>query len=302
MEELESFLTYLHHERGVSPNTLDAYSADIIDFLDYLQEKEPQAELSAVTVRRTRGYLASLLKKGLSRRTVARRLSALRAFFRFLHQRKLVKSNPFLLIETPKQEKKIPEFLYLPEMKALLDSPDITTPIGLRDRALLELLYATGIRVSELTALNAEDVANHDEIKITGKRKKQRIVLIAAESKKWVDRYLRESRPHLAGERSIPAPPHLRTSPLFLNRSGGRLTARSIQRIVKKYILKAAIAKNITPHSIRHSFATHLLHAGADLRTVQKLLGHTSLSTTQIYTHIPGDKLKEIYDKTHPRA
>ncbi|MEW6202320.1 MAG: tyrosine recombinase XerC [bacterium] len=294
MEELENFLTYLHHERGVSPNTLDAYSADIIDFLDYLQEKEHQVELSAVTVRRTRGYLASLLKKGLSRRTVARRLSALRTFFRFLHQRKLVKSNPFLLIETPKQEKKIPEFLYLPEMKALLESPDIATPIGLRDRALLELLYATGIRVSELAALDTEDVAGYDEIKITGKRKKQRIVLIAAESRKWIDKYLRESRPHLAGERSIPA--------LFLNRLGGRLTTRSIQRTVKKYILKAAIAKNITPHSIRHSFATHLLHAGADLRTVQKLLGHTSLSTTQIYTHIPGEKLKEIYDKTHPRA
>ncbi|MEW5946415.1 MAG: tyrosine recombinase XerC [bacterium] len=293
---LEDFLDHLRDERGASEHTLEAYSGDVIGFLEFLKEKGKVEEPETVSVADAREYLASLHRQGLARATLCRRISALRSFFRFLRARGAVKTNVFSIIEIPQRERKIPEFLHSEEIDALMNAPDLSKPSGLRDRAILELLYATGMRVSEAAALNVKDVSGASrEIRVTGKRKKERVVITGGESKRRLDEYVAKGRAALAAQ-GRPA------EALFLNRWGARITTRSIQRIVKKHVAAAAVARNITPHSLRHTFATHMLHAGADIRTVQELLGHSSLTSTQIYTHIPGEKLKEIYDRTHPRA
>lgn len=296
-DQIDNYLDHIQNERGLSSHTLEAYASDIRHFLQWLETRDDAETIADLDIRRARAYLAALQKEKASPATVARRLASLRSFCRYLKQRGELSTNIFLLLETPRKEKKIPEYLQKEELDALFNAPDTAKPLGMRDRAILELLYATGIRVSELASLNVTDIelSSDDEIRVLGKRRKERIVIIAGQSKQWIERYVREGLPRLAGETE-------ETPALFLNRKGGRLTVRSIQRLLKKYIHKAAIAKNITPHSLRHTFATHMLHSGADLRSVQELLGHASVSSTQIYTHIPGRELKSIHDKAHPRA
>jgi integrase/recombinase XerC len=291
-KQMDNYLGHLSVNKRVSPHTLDAYSRDIVDFVDYMSGKGVESPKS-VDVRFARGYLATLQKRGLSRRSIARHISACRGYFRFMMQQKIITENPFKILDMQKLEKTIPTFLHLDEMKALLHAPD-DTPQGMRDRAMLELLYASGLRVSELVSLNYDAFRRGNELRIIGKRNKERLVMVGDPAIASVDRWLSLGRPHLVRSDSETA--------LFLNKSGGRITTRSVQRMVEKYINQIALAKHVTPHSLRHTFATHLLNGGADLRTVQELLGHESLSTTQIYTHVSIEKLRETYDKTHPRA
>jgi len=226
---------------------------------------------------------------------VARKLSSARSFFRFLLREKVIKSNPFENLVTPKIPKRLPNFLYPEEVNALLEAPDPQSPLGLRDRALLELLYSTGVRVEELISINLNDLdLEEGEIKILGKGNKERIVLFGSQARKALEVYLRQARPNLLeGKKS---------RFLFIGQRGPSLSKRQVERIIRTYAKKAGIPKKVTPHTLRHSFATHLLSGGADLRMVQELLGHVSLSTTQVYTHITKERLKQVYNLAHPRA
>jgi len=293
---LDDFINHLLVDRGMSPHTAEAYSLDVIDFMNFLSESGPGRDARDVDTRLARRYLAVLKKRGCDGSTVRRRVSALRKFFDFLKRKGKVESNVFRTIETPKKDRKLPEHLFTGEIEALMEAPDAGTPGGMRDRAILEIMYSTGLRVGELVGLDIDDLppAGSDEMRVTGKGRKERIVFVGERAAAAAAEYLESGRPAMAKDKSGDA--------LFLNRLGTRLTARSVQRMVKKYIHRIALSKNITPHSLRHSFATHLLDNGADLRTIQELLGHSSLSTTQIYSHISAERLRETYEKTHPRA
>lgn len=294
-EHLDAFLTHLQHERQSSPHTLDAYSRDAALFLEFLEQSGYTADAACVTPRQVRHYLGAMRREGLGATTAARRLSALRTFFKYLKKQGVVDANPAALVESARRERKLPEHLFDAEIRSLLDVPPGNTPSGLRDRAMLEMLYATGLRVSELAALDANALdQGSGELRVRGKRGKERIVFVGGSAERAVKEYLDKGRPSLLQD---PA-----ETGLFLNRSGGRITVRSIQRMVKKYIREIALVRDITPHSLRHTFATHLLEGGADLRTVQGLLGHASLSTTQIYTHVTNERLKDVHTQTHPRA
>jgi tyrosine recombinase XerC len=289
---LFSFLEYLKSEKNFSLNTINSYKRDIQQFFSYLEEKS--LELESVSVKELRNYLA-YLKEINSRSSIARKISSLRSFFKFLVKKHNFFSNPAKVLFSPKLEKKLPIFLDKTEIIELIESPDPNTPLGKRDRAILEVLYATGIRVSEIVNLNIWDIdLNSEEIKVVGKGAKERIVILGEKAREALKIYIREARPELLKGKEEEA--------LFVNKSGTRLTVRSIQRMVDKYIKILGSRKKVTPHSIRHTFATHLLEGGADLRSVQELLGHSSLSTTQIYTHLTKERLKKIYDQTHPRA
>ena len=294
-QQLDSFLLHLQNERQVSPHTLDAYSRDIGLFLDFLQEHGYTDQARDVDARQVRHYLGAMRRQGLGPTTAARRLSALRTFFKYLKKQGAVEVNPAALVESARRERRLPEHLVDTEIRSLLQAPPHDTPAGLRDRAMLEMLYATGLRVSELAALDTDSL-NHGagQLRVRGKRGKERIVFVGGHAAGAVYEYIEKRRQQMLRQTTEPA--------MFLNRSGGRISVRSIQRMVKKYIRQIALARDITPHSLRHTFATHLLEGGADLRTVQGLLGHSSLSTTQIYTHVTNERLKEVHAQTHPRA
>jgi len=241
-----------------------------------------------------REFLYQLQKK-YSRRSMARKISACRSFFRFLIREKQIKKNSFELIKTPKLEKRLPNFLYENEINKMLEKINTTTPPGLRDRAILELLYSAGVRVSEIVQLNLSDLdLDSEEIRVFGKGAKERVVLIGRYAITAIKTYIQNARIKLLCKN--------RSKALFLGERGTRLTQRSIERMIKAAAKKCGLLKKVTPHTIRHTFATHLLSHGADLRTVQELLGHTSLSTTQVYTHVTKEKLKSVYDMAHPRA
>jgi len=277
---LENYLDSLKSERNFSPYTLANYRIDLNQFLSFLKEK--RLSLFAVDRLSARDFLYYLEKRKFSRRTLSRKISATRSFFRYLIREGKIMTNPFELISTPKLQKRLPNFLYPEELDKLLEATQKP-----RDLALFELLYGSGIRVSEAIKLNISDVdLEEGEVHVFGKGSKERIALIGSRAKAALREYL--------GSR--------KQGPLFLNKRGGRLTPRSVERIIKFYSKKAGLDKPITPHTLRHTFATHLLSGGADLRTVQELLGHTSLSTTQVYTHITKEKLKSVYDLAHPRA
>ena len=287
-ENLKIFLNYLRTERHYSPLTISNYRRDLRFLTDFMKNKS----LDRLTARE---YLLRLEKNKYARRSIARKLSATRSFFRFLLREKKVKSNPFQNLLTPKLPKKLPNFLYPDEMKALLGAPDPGSPRGSRDRAILEVLYGTGIRVTEITRLNQNDLdLSEGEIRVFGKGDKERIVLFGSLAKQALNHYLEKARRPLLGERKNPA--------LFVGRRGTRMSPRHIERMISRYAKQAVIAKKVTPHTLRHSFASHLLEGGADLRMVQELLGHVSLSTTQVYTHITKERLKQVYDLAHPRA
>lgn len=293
-EEIAKFNQYLKGEKNVSPHTLKSYSADLNDFLNFLKKEKIPLKVKYIDHLTIRRFLASLQRRELSHTTMARKLATLRSFFRFLCREEYLEINPVLGTRTPKIAKKLPKFLALSEVFSLLETPDEKRILGLRDRAILELLYATGMRVSELVGLNVNDVDLLGGVtKVWGKGGKERLAPFGTEATRALHNYLmrRETLHPGEGERG-----------LFLNKSGARISARSIRRLLDKYIKKASLSQKISPHTLRHSFATHLLDAGADLRSIQELLGHASLSTTQVYTHLTTERLKRVYDKTHPRA
>ncbi len=329
MEEstiIQKFLDYLKFEKRFSEHTAKCYGADLSQFGSFLlagsgggasggepvslaQQHggsatpvatetgvEVDQMLASVDVNAVRAYLAFLSEKQYSKATVARKLATLRSFYKFLVKRNIIGSNPVLPIRTPKQEKKLPRFLEYEEVKRLLETPPMDSWLGARDRAILETLYSTGIRVSELVSLNMDDIDFLGEVvHVRGKGKKERIAPISSSALQVIQHYM-EFRNKRAQSNS-----NFDSKVLFVNKHGRRLSTRSVRRKMDKYLKMAGLDPAISPHTLRHSFATHMLNNGADLRSVQELLGHQSLSTTQIYTHLSTTRLKEVYESAHPR-
>jgi len=286
---IEKFTNYLNVEKNSSPHTITNYTADLEAFAVFLADRD----ISSVDHLFLRRFLADMRAKNYAKRTIARKLASLRTFFKFLYREGHIKINPITAVSTPKLDKRLPVVLDEKKVAALINAPDTMVPAGLRDKAILETLYSTGIRVSELVGLDDDDVDHISGIiKVLGKGRKERLTPIGDMASRAIRNYV-ESK----SERSVKD-----KRAVFLNKSGRRLTDRSVRRIVDKYIKLASIQEHISPHSLRHSFATHLLDRGADLRSVQELLGHMNLSTTQIYTHVTMERLREAYDKAHPRA
>jgi len=282
---IEKFLRYLEIEKNASRHTILNYHLDLKGFSNFIKDT-PLENIDYLALRK---YLAYLKGENLKNRTVARRLSSLRTFFKFLCREGYLKSNPTNLILTPKLEKTLPLFLTESEAKKLVESPSGDDLSGRRDKAILETFYSTGMRISELVGLNVEDIDFiGGAVKVLGKGRKERLVPIGDRALRTIREYL-ESRP-------------VQTKALFLNKNNQRLTDRGVRQIIEKYIRITSLKQGVSPHTLRHSFATHLLDRGADLRSVQELLGHANLSTTQIYTHLTTERLKDVYDKAHPRA
>ncbi len=293
LKKIDAFIDHLKFERNASPHTLDAYRRDLLQFYEHMQEAGvPFSRIDNMVIR---SYLARLYHKEEKKSTIARKLAALRSFFQFCMQKKWLKDNPAKVVATPKQDKPVPSFLSEEEMASLLDVPDTRRPLDLRDKALLEMLYATGLRVSELVGLDLEDI-NFEErlLRVRGKGKKERLVPYGRAAEDSLQAYFRV-RPSLAQGR-------IGDTAVFLNYRGERLSTRSVQRIVRACIRQTALKRRISPHSLRHSFASHLLSRGADLRSIQELLGHASLATTQKYTHLDLGHLLDVYKKSHPRS
>ncbi len=290
------FLLYLEVEKNYSPKTLQAYHQDTLQFLDFINSDH--VVLEEITFFTMRHFLGELQSAGYSRSTVVRKLSAVRTFLRFLYREKILNSNNFEIVSTPRLKKTLPYFLYTDEMVLLLSQPDNKTILGCRDKAMLELLYATGIRVSELVGLNLDGFdAGNSSLLVLGKGSKERLLPCGRFAKESLEDYLSFARVQL-----IKKSANKENSAFFLNRFGNRITDRSVRRIVNKYVIKAEIKQKVSPHMIRHSFATHLMNRGADIRCVQELLGHVNVSSTQIYTHVTKERLKAVYNQTHPRA
>jgi len=296
--QIEQFLRYLQTEKNASQHTLKGYRTDLEAFVGFLRTQGVgQEAFSQVTPILVRAYLSDLKRQKYARRSIARRLAVLRSFFRFLQREEMVETNPMLAVKTPKLERRLPTFLDLPEVIELLALPPKDT-LGLRDRAILELLYASGLRVSELVGLEIGDI-DFDKgfVLVYGKGAKERIVPTGRTALTAITNYLELSRPRLYSKYS--GRPH---RILFVNKTGGPLTDRSVRRIIDKYVELLALNKKVSPHTLRHTFATHLLEHGADLRSVQEMLGHVNLSTTQLYTHVTQERLKSVYHQAHPRA
>lgn len=276
-----------------SPLTVKAYQSDLLQFLNFvasLQEAEPEAvEVDSINVQTVRSYLAALAEKGLARKSMARKLAALRTFFKFLAREGVVAANPVKRLASPKLGRKLPEFLYWEDVERLLNTADSGNILGLRDQAVLEVLYGSGLRVSELVLLSRQDIDSGAMLlRVRGKGSKERVVPLTRPALHALRKYLS------LREDNNPA--------VFLNSKGSRLTDRSVRRILDKLVAQAGLGEHVYPHMLRHSFATHLLDRGADLRSVQELLGHEKLSSTQIYTHLTRERLKEVYREAHPRA
>jgi len=322
---IEQFIDYLRSERHFSPHTSRCYAADLQQFCGYLSDAATQPAgglpshtegavqpaaaqrtqlsseelnrgLLAVDTERVRAFMSYLSDRNYCKSTAARKLATLRSFYKFLVRRGYLATNPVASIRTPKQDKRLPKFLDIADIEKLLANPDTTTLLGARDRAMLETLYSTGMRVSELVALNVADVdLSNNVVRVHGKGKKQRVIPIGPGAVQSALHYLdlRRNDPRSGG---------FDTDALFINKHGQRLSTRSVRRKLDKYLLEAGLDLSVSPHTLRHSFATHMLRRGADLRSVQEILGHQSLSTTQIYTHLTGESVKDAYNKAHPRA
>lgn len=291
---VERFAVHLGAERNLSAYTVRNYSADVLGFLEFLR-REGIASLEDVSPSHIRRYLGELSESGIVRASVARKLSALRSFFRFVNNEGLIHNDPLAKVSGPKREKRLPEFLTASEIRNLIESPDPSTPYGMRDRALLELLYASGLRVSEIVSL---DVKSLDlpmrQIRVRGKGSKERMVLMGEPAARALEAYLKSGRPKLQGGRKVDA--------LFLNRYGGRIAERRVQYLLKRYAARVGLGDRVHPHLLRHTFATHMLDGGADLRVVQELLGHANLSSTQVYTHVTKGQMRRRYLEAHPRS
>jgi integrase/recombinase XerC len=312
-EAITAFLGFLRYNRNVSPHTLRAYATDLEQLIDHLAARDG-VRPSGLAIARfdtegVRTFMEALYERGNSRASASRRLAAFRTFARYLIREGLVDTDPTALIGAPRKERTLPAHLGGDEMTRLLEAPDADTPAGRRDRAILELFYASGLRLSELVDLDLGDVNMSGRmVRVRGKGGKERIVPFNSATAEALRAMTGDHVP-MAGidvvtsrARRTASPHTRRRYPLFRNLRGGRLTTRSVDRIVRKYVRDAAIAQGISPHALRHTFATHLLQAGADLRTIQELLGHARLSTTQVYTHVSMEKLIEVYDKAHPKA
>jgi integrase/recombinase XerD len=292
-QELDAFLSYLRVEKGLAANSIASYRHDLVDFAGFLARARQQ--LARVTRDDIRGYLASLYRRGLTARSVARHLVTLRSLYRFLLKEGKIRSDPTAEIDAPRIGQSLPKYLTAAEVDSLLQQPDPASPAGLRDKAMLELLYATGMRVSELISLRGEDLeANLGVVRCHGKGSKERLIPVGKSALRAVETYVQRGRPALAKGRE--------TQLLFLNRRGGGLSRVGFWKLIVRYGRAARIMTDITPHVVRHSFATHLLERGADLRSIQLMLGHSDISTTQIYTHVLKERLKQVYHEHHPRA
>jgi integrase/recombinase XerD len=290
---VSEFINYLSVERGLAPNTLESYERDLRQFTQFLNDKS--ISLSDVAQTNIVAYLIHLKRKGRASSTVSRNLASIRSFYGFMWQEKYVEDNPASNLDSPKQEKHLPRVLNMVEVERLLEMPDLSTPAGQRDKAMLEVLYATGLRVSELIGLDIGDIdLEFGYVRCIGKGSKERIVPLGTKAIEAVNQYVVHGRVKLqsgvGGRR------------LFVNQRGRGLTRQGFWKIMKKYARMAGIKGEVTPHTLRHSFATHLLENGADLRSVQEMLGHSDISTTQIYTHVTRKRLKEVFASAHPRA
>jgi integrase/recombinase XerD len=293
---IATFLNHARVEKGLSPNTTSAYRRDLVKFDEFAKKRK--LSLETVTSDTLVDFLAALYRQKLESRTVARHLVTLRNFFRYAQVQDLIALDPTLNLESPKIRRTLPGYLRLEEVERLLNQPDDKTPLGLRDRAMLEVLYSTGLRVSELINLRVMDLdTGVGCVRCIGKGDKERIVPIGKKALALVDRYLRESRPKLVGKGK-----QALATTLFINRRGSPLSRVGVWKILSAYGRQAGLRVGSTPHMLRHSFATHLLERGADLRSVQLMLGHSDISTTQIYTHVVEERLKQIYKAHHPRA
>lgn len=315
---IQEFFSYLKYEKHFSEHTLKCYSTDLQQYVEFLDSDqagssakhsyesdgsggtalalEVRAEILSVTAATIREFLVVLHNRNYSRATTARKLATLRSFYKFLVRRGYLQSSPVSVIRTPKQEKRLPKFLEIEQIEALFKAPDQSTLLGLRDLAMLEVMYSTGVRVSELVGLDVTDV-DFDEavLHIRGKGRRERLAPVGQRALDAINQYLTK-RSHVQQGQSFDQ------EALFVNKSGQRLSTRSVRRKLDKYLAQAGLDPSISPHTLRHTFATHMLNKGADLRSVQELLGHRSLSTTQIYTHLTTGRLKEVYNKAHPRS
>jgi tyrosine recombinase XerC len=292
---IDCFLSYIKATKNQSENTIKAYAEDLTQFAEFLKQKKiSEQDVDSIDRSQIRGFLSYLKKRDISKRSISRKLSAIRSFFKYLEIEGLVKENVAADINTPKLSKKLPLFLYPKEVDLLLNAPPETV-LGIRDKAIMELLYATGMRVGELVSLKLNDInMGCNDIIVFGKGSRERVVFFGQKAAESLEVYLNKSRPFLVKDISC--------NDLFLNKLGTAITARSVRRIIDKYVKATSLNKDISPHTLRHTFATHMLNNGADLKTVQELLGHVSLSTTQIYTHVTKERLKQVYDKTFPRS
>jgi len=290
----DRFINYLVVEKGLSPNTVSSYSADLNLYLDFLKGNDLQNVTDSDTPFILK-HLIALRDRGLGPRSRARHLVTLRGFYRFLVKERILETNPAQLVDLPRIGRRLPDVLRVDDVIRLLESPDPSKPLGLRDAAMLELLYAAGLRISELVTVAMQDVdLEACFVRVLGKGSKERVVPIGQEARKKLDAFLQSGRPALLKGRLSPY--------IFVTRSGNPITRQGFWKLFKQYAKRAGISHDITPHTIRHSFATHLLERGADLRTVQVMLGHVDIATTQIYTHVAQERLKAVHSQYHPRG
>ena len=297
---LDNFILYLQLQKNASPNTVESYQKDLFDGIDFFSAalNKRDSDLVPIDVNHNlmRRYMAQMQQKGLARNTIARRLAAWRSFYKYLCREDYLEQNHLVGVATPKGDKKLPLFLIPDQLKLLLEAPDCSTPLGQRDAALLEILYAAGIRVSEVVYLDLDDLdLSNGMLKVLGKGSKERLVPFGSYAVDAVELYIKDGRQKLIKDVAVSG------QAVFLNKFGNRLSDRGIRKIIDKYI-EVGLKSGISPHTFRHTFATHLLDNGADLRSVQELLGHARLSTTQIYTHVSVKKLKDVHKKYHPRS
>ncbi len=302
-EVFNRYINYLEAERNVSPYTVRNYTTDLVGnykrgpekgFFQFLRLKEID-DLGDVDKHTLRDYISWLMEQGVAKASIARKLSAIRSFYRYLAREEILPDNPLRQASAPKLDRRLPSFLTIEETVRLLKAPDLASPQGLRDRAIIEIIYASGLRVSELVKLNLGQISlDAHEMRVWGKGSKERLVLIGEPAAAATTNYLSQGRPKLLGKRSGDA--------LFLNRYGSRLSERIVQMILEKYAAIAGLTKRVYPHLLRHTFATHMLDGGADLRVVQELLGHASLASTQIYTHVTKSQARKVYLAAHPMA
>lgn len=296
-QDLEDFKSYILIEKNFSEHTAKAYCSDVLGFILWIGDDSCEQ----VNFSKVREYLHFIQKFNYKKNTVARKIASIRTFYKFLYRERKVDTNPAMNLNAPKRSKSLPKFLTPDEIESILNNVKIETPSGYRNRAILELLWATGMRVSELAGLNFGDLnLNNNEIRVFGKGAKERIILVTDRAKLYLERYIDTARPLIP--KGYKVSDTSENSPVFINNTGFRLQTKTIRNVINDIVEKIELPKKVTPHVFRHSFATHLIENGADLRIVQELLGHASISNTQIYTHVSTQHLKDVYNETHPRA
>lgn len=294
-KNIKEFLDYIKKQKMYSDHTIKNYEIDIMEFNRYL--KQEMIDYTSVDYDFIKGYLVYMYDKKLSRNSIARKLSSLRSFYKYLYNNNIVKTNPFKYVKTPKKEKKLPKYLGVEELEIIFKTPNITIPLGQRDKLILEILYATGIRVSELVNIKIGDIDfNKKEIKINGKGNKERIAEFGDYCLDAIDLFIENGRNILLSKHNKVC------EYLIINEKGNKITTRGVEKIIDNIIKKAALKKKVTPHMLRHTFATHLLNEGCDILTVKELLGHESLESTQVYTHVSNEYLRKVYLNCHPRS